>query len=166
MKAGERDPGTTLIELMVTMLVMGIIAVIVAATLVSAFDSTNRMQRTTAAIDDARLITQSIDRQLRSAMCISAPTENASGNTLTFVTLANGEQTTYSYVVAGGQVTRQENFDEPVVLISNVGATTTAFTQLVTPLRTVQVRIPIKSENGGEFDLQTTIAGRNVWRSC
>lgn len=162
----ERDRGATLIELMVAMFVMGIVSVLVSGILISAFNSTNRMQRTTAAVDDARLVSASLDRELRSAMCISAPAENQSGNTLTFVTLANGTQTTLTYVVAAGSVTRQAGFETPRVLITNVGTTSSAFTQIVTPLRTVQVRIPIKSENGGEFALQTTVAGRNVWRNC
>lgn len=166
MSTPERDRGATLVELMVTMLVMGIVSVLVSSTLISAFTATNRMQRTTAAIDDARLVSQSLDRELRSAMCISSPDENTSGNTLTFVTLANGTEKTLTYVVAAGGVTRQEGLGDPRVVITNVGVTTTAFTQIVTPLRTVQVRIPIKSENGGEFYLQTTVAGRNVWRSC
>jgi type II secretory pathway pseudopilin PulG len=160
------DEGTTLIELMVTMMVMGIVSVLVSGTLISAFNSTTRMQRTTAAIDDARLISASIDRELRSALCISSPAENQSGNTLSFVTLANGVQTSLSYVVSTGSVTRQVGLGTPQEMITNVGTTSSAFTQVVTPLRTVKVRIPILSGNGGLFTLQTTVAGMNVWRSC
>jgi type II secretory pathway pseudopilin PulG len=162
----DGDLGATLIELMVTMLVMGIVSVLVSGTLISAFNSTNRMQRTTAAVDDARLVSASLDRELRSALCISMPAENQSGNTLTFVTLSNGVETSLSYVVSAGSLTRQTGLGTPLEMITNVGTTSTAFTQLVTPLRTVKVRIPIKSENGGVFTLQTTVAGRNVWRSC
>jgi prepilin-type N-terminal cleavage/methylation domain-containing protein len=166
MSGRDADRGTTLIELMVTMMVMGIVSVLVSGTLISAFNSTTRMQRTSAAIADARLISASLDRELRSALCISAPAENQSGNTLSFVTLANGVQTSLTYVVGSGRVTRQVGLGPPQEVITNVGTTSSAFTQVVTPLRTVKVRIVISSANGGLFTLQTTIAGRNVWRSC
>lgn len=166
MSATDRDSGTTLVELMVTMAVMSIVSVLVAGTLISAFNSTNRMQRTSAAIDDARLVSASLDRELRSALCISAPAENQSGNTLSFVTLANGVETSLSYVVSTGSVTRQVGVGTPRTIISNVGSTSEAFSQIVTPLRTVKVKIPIRSRGGGLFTLQTTVAGRNVWRSC
>lgn len=166
MSAPDRDSGTTLVELMVTMAVMSIISVLVAGTLISAFNSTNRMQRTSAAVDDARLVSASLDRELRSALCISAPAENQSGNTLSFVTLANGVETSLSYVVSTGSVTRQVGVGTPRTIITNVGSTSEAFSQIVTPLRTVKVRIPIRSRDGGLFTLQTTVAGRNVWRSC
>jgi hypothetical protein len=63
-------------------------------------------------------------------------------------------------------VTRTENLGVPRPVITGVGSTTTAFTQLSTPLRTVYVNIPIRSANGGEFYLQTTVAGRNAWKPC
>ena len=166
MTGTDGDRGASLIELTVTMFVMGIVSALVSGTMISAFNATNRMQRSTVAIDGARLVSASLDRELRSAMCISAPAENQSGNTLTFVTLANGVETTLSYVVSAGNLPRQTGLGTPLTMITNVGTTSTAFTQLVTPLRTVKVRIPIKSENGGVFTLQTTVAGRNVWRSC
>ena len=70
-----------------------------------------------------------------------------------------------TYEVIDGTVTRTENGMSRTV-IGNVGSTTTAFAQMMTPLRTVVVDIPIRSANGGEFHLQTTIAGRNAWGQC
>ncbi len=160
------DAGLTLIELSVSMVVMSIVMIMFLTTLTSAMSSSGRLQRSAEAIDDARLISAQLDRELRSAECISAPAENAFGNNLVFRTLANGAIATITYRVSAGQVTRQVGLGAEQIIITNVGTSTDAFTQVVSPLRTIRVRIPIKSANGGTFSLETTIAGRNAWRTC
>ncbi len=164
--AGQHDHGTTLIELMISMLVMAIGMAIIASTLLLAEQATHRIEKTSEAIDAARLLSASLDRELRSAVCITSPGENLYSNTLTFQTLSAEVVSVLTYTVVDGAVTRRENLGEPRTIISEVGTTTTAFKQVTTPLRTVVVDIPIRSENGGQFQLQTTIAGRNAWRSC
>ncbi len=160
------DAGVTLIELAVSMLIMSIVMVMFLTTLASAMNSSGRLQRSAEAIDGARLISAQLDRELRSAECISTPAENTTGNTLVFRTLMNGGVATITYRVSAGEVTRQVDLSAKDVIITNVGTSTDAFTQVVTPLRTIRVRIPIKSANGGTFSLETTIAGRNAWRTC
>lgn len=164
----SRDQGNTLVELMVTLGVMAIAAATIGTVLVSAQQVTNRMQNSAAAVDDARLISAILDRELRSASCIAAPGENLVGNTLTFRTVAYGETVLLTYVVADGVVTRAEGevAGPARTVIESVGVTTAAFEQVTSPLRTVVIDIPIRSENGGEFHLRTTVAGRNAWRSC
>lgn len=157
------DAGVTLIELLVSMTIMTLVMALAGPTLLSAIGATNRLQHTQSAIDDAQRIAARLDRELRSAVCISSPAENASGNDLVFDRL---DGTTITYAVTSGQVSRQEGLAAAQVLATRVGATTTAFTQIATPLRTVEVAIPIQSDNGGSFLLQTTIAGRNAWRKC
>ncbi len=160
------DRGATLIELMIALAVMAIGTTIVASTLILVQRATNRMENSTNAIDSARLLSASLDRELRSAICISSPGENLASNTLTFQTLASSEVEVLSYVISSGAVTRSENLGEPRTVITGVGLTTSAFRQVTSPLRTVEVDIPIRSTNGGEFHLQTTVAGRNAWRAC
>lgn len=160
------EAGVTLVELLVTMTVMTVMMILVGGTMISAMTATGRLQASQSAVDDATLLSARLDRELRSAQCISAPAENASGNILTFLTLTNGTQSMVTYRVEGGKVIRQADLNPDQVLIQNVGTTLTAFKQVVTPLRTVEVAIPIKSANGGTFLMQTTVAGRNAWRSC
>lgn len=148
------------------MVVMSIATAMIATILILSQRVTNRIENSSNAIDAARLVSASLDRELRSAVCISAPPEGGTGNTLTFETLASGEPSTLTYQVGAGMVTRIENAEEPRVVITGVGTTSTAFQQVMTPLRTVVVKIPIRSANGGEFNLQTTIAGRNAWHRC
>jgi len=162
----QPDRGTTLVELMIALAMMGIVVALTGATIFLAQQTTNRIENSAAAIDAARLLSAELDRELRSAVCISSPGENASSNILTFQTLAQSDVVVLTYTVAFGTVTRAENLGTPRTVISGVGSTTTAFTQLTTPLRTVVVDIPIRSANGGEFNLQTTVAGRNAWRPC
>lgn len=162
----KHDGGATLIELTIAIAVMAMGMTIVASTLFLVQRTTNRIESSTNAIDAARLLSASLDRELRSAICISSPGENLTSNTLTFQTLAGAEVAVLTYAISAGVVTRQENLGEPRTVITGVGATTTAFRQVTTPLRTVVVDIPIQSANGGEFHLQTTVAGRNAWRPC
>jgi type II secretory pathway component PulJ len=168
MRATDRrgEAGLTLVELLVSLTLMTVLMGIVGPMLVSALTATNRLGRTADAVDDARLVAAQLDRELRSAQCISAPAENAKGNTLVFQTLADGVQSTLTYQVSGNELTRQDDLGNERLLISSVGTTTEAFSQAVTPLRSVQVKIPITSKNGATFELQTTIAGRNAWRTC
>lgn len=165
-RAAERDRGTTIIEMLVVMVVMSIATVMISTTLILSQRVTNRIENSSTAIDAARLVSATLDRELRSAVCISTPTEGTTGNTLTFQTLASGEPATLTYRVEAGAVTRTVNAEHPRVVITDVGTTAGAFQQVMTPLRTVVVRIPIRSANGGEFNLQTTIAGRNAWHRC
>ena len=156
----------TLVELMIGMAVMAIVTGLAASTLAVSQQTTNRIEKSAEAVDAARLLSAELDRELRSAVCISSPGENLSSNTLTFQTLSAEVVTVLTYSVAFGIVTRKENLDVPRTVITEVGLTTTAFKQVTTPLRTIEVNIPIRSENGGEFNLQTTVAGRNAWRAC
>lgn len=162
----HRDRGTSLVELMVSLGVMGVAMAIVGSTLILGQRATTRMERSEVAIDDARLLSATLDHELRSAICISAPSENGAGNTLTFQTLASDDIVRLTYSVGAGVVTRTAGLGLPRTVITGVGVTTTAFRQVTTPLRTVVVDIPIRSSNGGEFRLQTTVAGRNAWRAC
>lgn len=160
------DAGTTVVELLVTLVVMAIAAAVIGTVLVSAQQATNRMQRSAAAVDSARLISATLDRELRSAACIAVPGDNLTGNTLTFRSLAYGGAVLLTYVVGNGVVTRREGDGAALTVIDHVGTTTAAFEQVTTPLRTIVVDIPIESDNGGVFRLQTTVAGRNAWRAC
>ena len=164
--ARHGDAGTTLVELLVTMVVMAIASVVIGTVLVSAQQVTNRMQNSAAAVDSARLISASLDRELRSASCIRAPGDNQTGNTLTFKSVVDRKVVELTYVVGDGAVTRRIDGGAALTVIEHVGTTTTAFRQVTTPLRTIVVDIPIESDHGGVFQLQTTVAGRNVWRSC
>lgn len=160
------EQGMTLVELMISMAVMAIVTGLAASTMLLSQRTTNRIEKSAEAVDAARLLSAELDRELRSAVCILSPGENLSSNILTFQTLAAEDVMVLSYSVAYGIVTRTENLGEPRTVITDVGLTTTAFKQVTTPLRTIEVNIPIRSENGGEFNLQTTVAGRNAWRAC
>ena len=79
---------------------------IVGSTLILGQRATTRMERSEVAIDDARLLSATLDHELRSAICISAPSENGAGNTLTFQTIASDDIVLLTYSVGAGAVTR------------------------------------------------------------
>jgi hypothetical protein len=160
------DSGTTLLELVITLAVTSIAMVMIGSILIVAQRSTTRLVTSQNAVDDARLLSATLDRELRSAICISTPTENQSGNTLTFQTIAHDAVAVLTYTVVDDAVTRTQGVEPARTVVKGVGSTTTAFRQVNTPLRTVVVDIPIRSATGGQFHLQTTVAGRNAWRAC
>jgi type II secretory pathway pseudopilin PulG len=153
------------VELMVAMSIMATAFLIIGATLVSAANTTRRLGATSDAVDKVRLASDRLDRDLRSAVCITQPGENQSGNTLEFRTLSNGTQSEVTYQVSGTDLTRRLDLQPEELVASGIGATTTAFRQNFTPLRTVVIDLPVVS-NGSTLALQTTIAGRNTWRTC
>ena len=190
--ASRRNNGATLVELMVTLAVMSVAMAIVASTLILVERATNQIEHSSVAVDAARLVSASLDRELRSADCISEPGENIYSDTLTFDTTINtkGSVTLTYKVIYGdapvspnGIVTRAEGLGAPRTVITEVGPApkgtdglrkkdpitgqqTEPFKQVNTPLRTLVIDIPIQSDNGGIFNLLTTIAGRNSWRRC
>jgi type II secretory pathway pseudopilin PulG len=192
-KADGRDGGTTLLELVITLAVMSIAMTMVAATLILVQRATNQISASSSAIDDARLLSAQLDRELRSADCISSPGDNMFSTTLTFRTTINRQtpvvltyQVDYGVGTENGIVTRSEGVGQPRTVMSVVGPPPTdlttglrkkdlagltiePFKQVSTPgpsLRTIVVDVPIRSGNGGVFHLLTTIAGRNSWRPC
>ncbi|MEP7114256.1 MAG: type II secretion system protein [Ilumatobacteraceae bacterium] len=179
-EANRRDRGVTLIEIMISLGVMSIAVAIIASTLSLAQRTANRIEHSSVAVDAARLLSATLDRELRSAVCINQPVPNQTPprNVLNFQTVASpGEGITYEVVdgpwsrdqlvvpLGESAVIRSEGLSTRIV-ISNVGLTSTAFGQMKTPLRTVVVDIPIRSEDGGEFHMLTTVAGRNAWGQC
>ena len=79
-------------------------------------------------------------------------------------------QVDYGTATQDGTVTRSEGLGAPRTVIEVVGpqpvGVTGSFNQVKTPLRTLVIDIPIRSDNGGVFHLLTTVAGRNSWRPC
>jgi prepilin-type N-terminal cleavage/methylation domain-containing protein len=177
----RRDSGMTLFETMISLAVMSIAMTIVASTLILVQRATTQMEASSSAIDEARLLSASLDRELRSADCISSPGDNAYSTTLTFRTTINRQapvmltyQLDYGEGTENGTVTRQEGAGTPRPVVTVVGPQPTGpiagpFKQVSTPgpsLRTLVVNIPIRSSSGGVFQLVTTVAGRNSWRPC
>jgi len=166
MKRLSRDDGTTLFEVAVATAVMAVAFAVIGGILVSAMSSSNRLQASSAAVDDGRLISARIDRELRSATCINLPAVGMPGPTLDFFTLADGPSHRVTYVVDGTQLTRQRDGGAVEIVSTQVVAGTNPFTQVATPLRTVNVAVTLRSDNGGTYLLTTTVAGRNAWRAC
>ena len=92
--------------------------------LVSAMTATNRLERTAQAVDDARLVVAQLDRELRSAQCISSPAENQRATSSSSARWPTGSQSTLTYRVSGSELTRQDDLGTERRLISTVGTTT------------------------------------------
>jgi len=163
---GRGDAGVTLVELVVSLAVMSIAFLVVGGVLISALTSSNRLQASSAAVDEGRRASARIDRELRSATCIREPAVGTPGDTLIFDTVADGPSHRVTYEVTGGQLTRQQDAGTAATVANGLVAGEPTFSQVATPLRTVQVGLTVASANGGTYRLTTTIAGRNAWRTC
>ena len=88
---------------------------------------------------------------------------------LTDATLNGSVKRTETKMVGATAVTSERtviNVVGPQPTNSTTSLPIPAFTQNLTPLRTLDIDIPIRSAQGGKFDIVTTIAGRNSWRTC
>lgn len=86
--AFSQDGGITLVELMVTLFLLGIISAILLPTLGSALFATRDLQGVALSTDEARLALARLDREFRAAERICAPDPGANGSTLSFRTRA------------------------------------------------------------------------------
>jgi type II secretory pathway component PulJ len=73
MRAGDRDAGVTLVELLMVMVMFAIVLTLVTAALIGVMRDTNRIQYRTDAIDQSRLAVAEIDRQIRSGNVLYNP---------------------------------------------------------------------------------------------
>jgi type II secretory pathway pseudopilin PulG len=161
--------GITLIEVTVATTLMAVVGAVFLPLLNTATRTAQPMQANSEAVDSLRNSLAIIGRELRSAVCITAPTANAaSGNVLTFSTDANGPEYTVTYTVTGGQLLRQVQGESTVTLVaSGLISPEYAFTFMETPRRTVKVKFHFQpNPSYPAKELSTVIAGRNAWHNC
>jgi type II secretory pathway component PulJ len=158
--------GVTITELVVSMTLIGAVGAVFLPLLGTATRSIRPMEAQSQAVDDLRNSLATIGRELRSAVCITAPTQNGSGNVLSFTTEANNEQYQVSYTVANGQLIRERPDQGRVTLVaSGLVGEANAFTYISNPRQTVKVELtfqPDPTEPGRE--LSTVMVGRNAYQ--
>jgi len=162
------EHGFTTIEMAMAMLIMGIALSCFLPLLTSSTTAAARSQDQSEAVDQTTVALTQISRELRSAECITSPTENTTGTTLRFTTVSNDTEYEVIYRVAGGTLTRQVvGASQTTVVAEHLVSTSDAFTQISTPRRTVVLtfRVQVDSHESPR-SLTTTLAGRNAWRTC
>jgi Tfp pilus assembly protein FimT len=162
------EHGVTIMEMTVVMALMAIAGGIFGPILTSTMTSAQRTSSQSESVDNLRFATTAIARELRSAVCITSPTENTTGTSLQFTTSANDTSYEVQYIVSGSKLTRQVVGSAQVTTVaSSLVSTSDAFRQISTPRRTVVLTFRVQtSPKISPRVLTTTIAGRNAWRTC
>jgi prepilin-type N-terminal cleavage/methylation domain-containing protein len=177
----QRDQrGTSLVELMIAILIMGIVGPIAASVMVSTLQAGKATEDQSRVVDELRLQMYAVSRELRSASCIVTPTlaSPGPGDTLRFATTSQtgGASTTVylQYQVTGSQLVRTQYTDDTYTTVSGtryVGpglvSPATTFTLFSTPKKSVFIDLRLQLSTTRPVQrLSTTIAGRNAWSTC
>lgn len=159
----------SLLEVVVAVSLMGAVVSIMGPIMTSAFRATGVVQNESRAIDEIRIAVGRVDRELRSAECISAPLSGQQGSTLAFRTRAgSGGAYDVTYSVSGGRLLRTtgagaERVGEGVVVTGQEFRHTSNPGQRAQVAVTLQVRF---EAGDAPRVVSTTITGRNAWEAC
>jgi len=164
------EAGISVIELMVTLALMTAVVPVLGPLMISSMRSANDLQTQSAVIDELRLESSAIARELRSAECIYEPTIPAgqvhqAGARLRFLTTANSDNYEVTYEIIDGRLVRTR---DGVVRTVGRGVTNSSdvFTHNATPRRSVGLRFVVQLDTDqAPQQVTTTIAGRNAWQS-
>ncbi|MEW6473246.1 MAG: type II secretion system protein [Actinomycetota bacterium] len=164
------DSGITVVELVISVMLVGIVSVVFLPIMATSSRSIHPMQVKSQTIDSLRNSLASISREMRSAACVSEPAANAgTSNRLRFTTYANDSGYAYevTYTAENGQLLRQVTGGDSVLVDSGLVNPGDAFTHIATPRRTVKVVFHFQPDpTEPVLDLSTVIAGRNAWHAC
>lgn len=166
------ERGITLVELIVALAILGIVAPVAGAAMVSSLRATDELSGSARVLDELRLQVTAISRELRSATCITSPPSNTSGTVLTFFTASNGLDpnavgSRVTYEVVGEELRRTQGSNPTSVVGRGVVGPVAPFLQVTTPRRSVEIRLLVRLVEGDAPQLiKTTVAGRNAWRTC
>ena len=78
----DNDDGITLVELMITVVLLTVVGVIIGGIMASALRSTRNIEGAARTNDEVRLVIQQVERDFRSAEQVCDPTGGDSGSTL------------------------------------------------------------------------------------
>ncbi|MBI2168229.1 MAG: prepilin-type N-terminal cleavage/methylation domain-containing protein [Actinobacteria bacterium] len=164
-----RRDGFTLVEVMVAVALIGAVVAVMGPVMTSSFESGNAVTDESRALDEIRVAVARIDKELRSAQCISVPSAGGSGSSLTFDTLAGtGGAYSVTYRVAAGALERVEGGSTESVATGLV-ATGDEFTHGANPGQRASVAIHLQVRFASDHSpraVSTVIAGRNAWDAC
>jgi Tfp pilus assembly protein PilW len=162
------EAGTSLVEVMIGLSLVVLVVPVLGSLLTSGGEGAARLQADSEAIDELRTQVFTIQRELRSAICIETPAPGAAnaGPMLVFTTAANGTPYRVTYEVAGGELRR--TVEGRPTHVAGTSLTSGRFEQIANPRRSVHIQLVVAPTGGGEHTaLDTVVAGRNAWEtSC
>lgn len=163
------ESGFSMVEVLVATVLFSAVVAVMGPVMTSALRSGHVAQNESRAIDEIRIAVGRIDRELRSAECITTPAAGQSGSVLTFTTYASGALYTVTYAVSDGRVVRTVGTDTQYVAEGVVGTSQEFRHAAANPGRrdsvTVELNVRFEEDHAPRV-VTTTIAGRNAWVAC
>jgi type II secretory pathway pseudopilin PulG len=104
----------TLVELVVAVALLGTLTALLGPVLVGSFRASDSASSDEVAAGDLRVVTAQLERDLRGAACVAAPTPGTSGPALELSTRAGDATVVVRWEVVAGQVTRRAAGGPPV----------------------------------------------------
>lgn len=172
-RAAIREAGFTAVELVVAISLLGAIVAVFGPVMTSSIKSATVTQNESRALDEIRNAVARVDRELRSAECITSPAAGASGSALTFTTHAHDGVHTGSYEVtydvdADGYLTRTVGTSTTQVG-EGIVVTSEEFRHVAHPGERAAVAIDLQvrfEDSHSSRRIMTEIAARNAWKAC
>ena len=167
------DAGITVVEMVVSVALVSIVSAVFLPVMATSSRSVHPMRVRSQTIDSLRNSLSSIGREMRSAACVLEPLAGSSAatatpsNRLTFKTEANNSEYTVTYIAENGQLIREVEGENSVLVETGLVNPGDAFTHIETPRRTVKVLFHFQPDpDEPALDLSTVITGRNAWDGC
>lgn len=167
------EAGITVVEMIISVALVSIVSAVFLPVMATSSRSVHPMRVRSQTIDSLRNSLSSIGREMRSAACVIEPAAGGTAatatpsNRLKFVTEANNVQSTVTYIAANGQLIREEEGEDTLLIETGLVNPGDAFTHIETPRRTVKVLFHFQPDpDEPALDLSTVITGRNAWDGC
>ena len=119
---GDRDAGLTMIELVVTMLLMSIVGTILTSAMVNSMKVTRVQEDATRTLIDAKVAMERITREIRGANALTA----CRPRTMSFTTTVGNVRTATTFTVQASSATSSEIAEDTVTTDLATGTTKTA----------------------------------------
>lgn len=170
-RAGGPEAGFTVAELTMAVSLLVTLVAIFGTLLTSTMGAASDLEEESRAVDALRTTLASIEREVRSAECVSTPADGGQGSTLSLTTWAGGSRRHVNYEIDDdGALTRQRDGATATVaehLVDTDEAFSYAAPTASDPRGRVDVRLAIRLDTDRSArSVETTVTGRNVVVTC
>ncbi len=173
----DGDEGVTLVELLVTMFILGIVTAAAYSVLISVTRQSRDVQGREQTVGNARLAIEQIDRQIRSGNVLYDPALESLPNSMRVYTQANGVNRCVQWQLQSAGVLRSRSWSptwQTDGLVSTWGNVARGIRNTTSPFslpnasaygsRLIDITFQVHDDTAGGTDqiVQTSLSGRNT----